>query len=122
MCESFNAHVHKMLQHIPQRLHPTEFIVVLNGSRALLNYFFCVCKGSVEVFGAVFCEKMNDMWTDEKFKFQRGVIDVEKDLMMLSLKGNNHKVEFRSLMNTALTSLYEMNVEITRSHFPAMIK
>ena len=122
MAQSFDRDAQKLLQYIPQSLHPTDFVVVLNGSRALLNYFFCVCKGSVEIFGAVFCEKANAIWTDEKFKFGRGVVDVEKDLMMISLNGKHHTIEFRSTMDSALTSMYEINVEIRRSHFPVKIK
>jgi hypothetical protein len=106
MAQSFDKDVQKLLQNIPQSLHPTDFVVVLNGSRALLNYFFCVCKGSVAIFGAVFCEKANAIWTDENFKFERGFVDVERDLMMLLLKGEHHTIEFRSMMDSALTSMY----------------
>jgi len=122
MAQSFDKDVQKLLQHIPQELHETDFVVVLNGSRTLLNYFFGVCKGNVAIFGAVFCEKANAIWTDEKFKFEKGVVDVEKDLMMLLLKGKHHTIEFRSLIHSVLTSMYEMNVEIKRSHFPVKIK
>ena len=115
MAQSFDRDAQKLLQYIPQSLHPTDFVVVLNGSRALLNYFFCVCKGSVEIFGAVFCEKANAIWTDEKFKFGRGTVNIEKDLIVLN--GRHHTIEFRSMMDSALTSIYEMNVEIKRSHF-----